>query len=196
MRFNFKAVETQKLRAILTHQAGAASGLIEFEAWGTSARPVPIPPDPPPSLATNRAKTGYPKASASHTSRYDKVEFANDGMINYRPTPNNRWTAYESKEKHDWLDIDFGKPVEFSRVELYIYDDRGGVQAPSRYDVQFWDGSAWKDVANPKKSPEQPRGGQFNEVRFDTIKTAKVRVVFTHSGKSRSGVTEVLVWGE
>ncbi len=37
----------------------------------------------------------------------------------------NRWTSYESKNKADWLAIDFGKPTEFRRVELAIYDDRG-----------------------------------------------------------------------
>jgi hypothetical protein len=33
-------------------------------------------------------------------------------------------------------------------------------------------------------------------VRFDAVKTSKVRVVFTHRGKARSGVSEVLVWRE
>jgi hypothetical protein len=90
--------------------------------------------------------------------------------------------------------IDFGAEKEVGRVELAIYDDGGGVQAPERYDVQYWTGTAWQDVTGAKKSPEAPVGGQFNEVRFDGVKTAKVRVVFTHKGKARSGVSEVLVW--
>ena len=43
---------------------------------------------------------------------------------------------------------------------------------------------------------EEPRGGEFNEVRFDRVTTARLRVVFTNAGKARSGVTEVLVWRE
>ncbi len=47
-----------------------------------------------------------------------------------------------------------------------------------------------------KKSPEKPAGSQFNEVRFDRVKASKVRVVFTHAGKARNGVSEILVWNE
>ena len=78
-----------------------------------------------------------------------------------------------------------------------IYDDRGGVQAPASYAVEYWDGKEWKAVAEDvKRSPEKPTGGMFNEVRFTPVTASKVRIVFTHAGKSRSGVTEVLVWAE
>ena len=72
----------------------------------------------------------------------------------------------------------------------------GGVQAPASYTVQFWDGAAWRDAAGQKKAPERPAGGQWNEARFDKVKTTRVRVVFTHQGKARSGVSEVLIWPE
>jgi len=49
---------------------------------------------------------------------------------------------------------------------------------------------------NAKKSPETPAGGQWNEVTFDRVKTAKVRIVFSHAGKARSGVSEILIWRE
>jgi hypothetical protein len=62
--------------------------------------------------------------------------------------------------------------------------------------VQFWDGKEWRDVVEPKKSPETPAGGQLNEVRFAPVNAARVRVVFTHAGKARSGVSEVFVWGD
>jgi hypothetical protein len=189
----FPELKTTRLRAVLTHAPGGKAGLTEIEAWGPGDLPVQPAPMPPGNLAHNPTGKGFPKAIASHTSRFDKVEEANDGKVNFTATPHNRWTSYESPNATDWLEIDFGEAKTVARVELAIYDDRGGVQAPTRYDVQFWDGSAWKDVANAKRSPEQPRGGQFNEVRFDAVKAAKVRVVFTHSGKSRSGVTEVLV---
>ncbi len=83
-----------------------------------------------------------------------------------------------------------------SEIELAIYDDRGGVQSPTKYEVEFWDGTAWKPVVNAKKAPEKPTGSQFNEFRFDRVKTNKVRVVFTHAGKARSGVSEMFVWSD
>jgi hypothetical protein len=192
----FPKLETDKVRAVITHSARGKSGLTEFEVWGDATTPYVPPPSPVGNLALNEKGTGYPKASASYTSPFDKVEAVNDGRIVFRPTPANRWTSYESPNKSDWLEIDFGTKKEVSRVELYIYDDRGGVQAPERYSVQWWDGSTWTDVAKATKSPEQPTGGVKNTVKFPRIETSKVRVVFTHEGKARSGLTEIEMFRE
>jgi hypothetical protein len=177
-----------KLRATFTHRAGGRTWLTEIEAWGRldgEYKPAPMP-------AGNLAQGA--KASASFTSRFDNVAMANDGIVNFNAGPANRWTSYESPNASDWLEIDFGAEKDVGRVELAIYDDRGGVQAPTKYAVQWWDGKAWRDVANAKHSPEKPAGGQWNEATFDHVKTPKVRVVFTHAGKARSGVSEVLIW--
>jgi hypothetical protein len=193
----FPALKTTKLRAVLTHQAGSKSGLSEFEAWGDADLPLAPVPMPEGNLAYNPTGKGFPKATASHTDRFGANPMAAlDGKISFRPSPFNRWTSYESPNATDWLEIDFGAEKQVGRIELGIYDDHGGVQAPARYDVQFWDGKEWKEVSGAKKTPAEPIGGQFNEVRFDAAKTTKVRLVFTNRGKARSGVTEVLVWAE
>jgi hypothetical protein len=192
----FPELETRKLRAVLRHAPGGKAGLTEFEAWGDVALPVKPAPVPPGNLAVNPGGKPFPKASASHTSRFDKVEMANDGVVSFQPTPHNRWTSYESKADADWLEIDFGSPKEFARVELALYADRGGVRTPKKYFVQTWDGSAWKDVSDARYDPIEPAGGQFNEVRFAKVRSAKVRVVFTHRDKAKSGVSELFVWPE
>ena len=51
-------------------------------------------------------------------------------------------------------------------------------------------------VTNVKLSPEKPVGGQFNEAAFDAVTASKVRVVFTHRRKARSGVSEMFVWAD
>ncbi len=192
----FSEIETTKIRAVFRHAKDARSGLTEFEAWGDAKLPVAPAPAPAGNLAFNSGNKPFPKASASFTSRFDKVEHANDGVTCFGPTPHNRWTSYESPNASDWLEIDFGSEKEFARLELAIYDDRGGVRAPASYDVQYWSGSRWVDAAGQKKSPEQPVGGQWNEVRFRKVKASKVRVVFVHKNKARSGVSELLVWAE
>ena len=35
--------------------------------------------------------------------------------------------------------------LQVGRVVLHIYDDRGGVQPPVKYTIQFWTGTAWQD---------------------------------------------------
>lgn len=194
--YAIRPTSMSRLRVTLAHAPGTRSGLTEIEAWGDAR--LPLSPAPPPvgNLAYRDGRAEFPKASASHTSRFDKVEWANDGIVSFAPNPHNRWTSYESKAESDWLEIDFGRLVEFRRVELAVYDDRGGVQAPRDYAVQYWSDDAWQDVESLVKSPANPVGGQWNEARFAPVKSAKVRIVFTHRGPSRSGVSEILVWNE
>jgi hypothetical protein len=195
-RIDFPPLDVTRLRGVFTHAPGGRTGLTEFEAWGMTTLPVTPAPPPAGNLALNSGGQAFPKASASYTSRFDQVEMANDGVTNFAPTPHNRWTSYESPNATDWLAIDFGAAKSFARVELAIYDDRGGVQAPRTYDVEYWDGTIWRPVANAVRAPDRPTGGQFNEVRFDRVNATKVRVVFAHAGKARSGVSEVFVWPE
>jgi hypothetical protein len=183
-----------KLRATLVHAAGARSGLSELELWGDAELPIASAPPPAGNLAFNPGNQPFPKASASHTSRFDKVERANDGRIVFAPTPNNRWTSYESPHDSDWLEIDFGQKRSFRRVELAIYDDRGGVQAPKEYHVEWWDGQGWQPVADAVYSPVRPTGGVLNQIGFAPVTASKLRVVFQHAGRARSGVSEILVW--
>lgn len=193
----FQPVSTSGIRATLHHSPGGKSGLTEFEVWGEARLPLPEPPHPAGNIAHNPGDRPFPKASASHFDRFGgKPALAIDGKTNFLPSPTNRWTSYESKGETDWLEVDFGAAKSFHRVELAIYDDRGGVQPPVKYDIEYWDGAAWKPVAGIRKSPERPAGGRFNEARFDRVESTKVRVVFTHAGKARSGVSEIFVWSE
>ena len=189
-------VETSRLRIELTHKPGSFSGLSEIEAWGDAKLPLEPAPPPKDNFAYRAPGEEFPKAAASHTSRFDKVEMANDGIVSFSSSPHNRWTSYESKTDRDWLEIDFGAEREVGRVELAIYDDRGGVQAPTDYLVETWNGQKWIAAANQKKSPEKPVGGQFNEVRFDRVKSTKLRVMFTHAAPARSGISEIFIWPE
>src|SRR5262249_51490069 len=117
-------------------------------------------------------------------------------VIFLSPSPHNRWTAFGSPNRSDWLEIDLGVEKEVGRVDLHIYDDGGGVQSPAGYHVQYWDSKAWRDAEQQKKNPAIPVGGERNSVSFQRFKAQRVRVVFTHRGKARSGVSEIEIWKE
>jgi len=186
-----------KLRVTLNHAAGARSGLTELEAWGGSSEPYQPAPPPAGNLAYNSSGEGFPKATASHSDRFGGQPMrAIDGKIVFIPTPMNRWTSYESPTASDWLEIDFGKPREVGRVELHVYDDRGGVQPPAKMTIEYHDGTVWREVSAAKSSPEKPVGSVMNTIRFTPVQTTKLRAVFTHQGNARSGVTEMEVWRE
>ena len=54
----------------------------------------------------------------------------------------------------------------------------------------------WRDAANQVKSPTMPASSAMNTVTFAKVTTPKIRVVFTHKGDARSGVTELEIWKE
>jgi hypothetical protein len=193
----FPAQELQKLRFTFTHAAGGRTGLTEIEGWGDMDGTYQPAPPPPGNLALNLRGEGFPRASASFHDRFGGVpRLANDGKTIYSPNPINRWTSYGSTNQTDWLEVDFGEPKEIGRIELCIYDDRGGVQPPASYAVEIWSGSQWREAPGQAKQPAAPVGSAVNTVTFPTQTTSKFRVVFTHSGKARSGVTEILAWRE
>jgi len=193
----FAARDITRLRVVFTHSPGGFTGLTEIEAWGEGALPYSAPPSRPGNLAYNPTAKGFPKASASFSDVYGGLPRNSiDGRIIYKPNPVNRWTSYGSTNASDWLEVDFGEPKEVSRAEIYLYDDRGGVQPPVSYTVQYFAMGDWRDAPNQSKSPARPTGSSMNTVTFTQVSTPKVRVLFNHQAKARSGVTELELWKE
>ena len=194
---SFPKLDAEKVRAVLVHGETGKAGLTEFEAWGPGVRPYVAAAPPAGNLALNQKGEGYPKASASHHDTFGGLpKLANDGRTGYLPVPVNRWTCYGSTTPSDWLEIDFGAAKEFSRLEIGFFDDRGGVQAPESYSVEYFDGKEWKAATGQKRTPEKAAGGSMNAVRFDRVSASKVRLVCTHKGQAKSGVTEMEVWND
>ena len=194
--WTFDEMPVRQLKIVMTRGDHGKPGLTELEVWGNAIRPITPPPAPEGTLAAGRKNMEYPKMSASHTSRYDRLEMANDGRSVFAASPHNRWTCYESPNTSDWLEVDFGKAETVSRVELLIYDDGGGVQAPKAITIEWFDGTRWKPVDLKRANPEKPTGGISNSLLFQPVSTTRLRAVFEHKGAARSGVTEMEVWAQ
>ena len=182
---------------MLHHADGAQSGLTEIEVWGPGKRPYQPPSPPKGNIAANSIGKGFPTATCSHHDIYGGVpSSAIDGKIIHKSNPVNRWTSYGSPNKSDWLEIDFGEKKEVSRAVIHIYDDRGGVHAPTQMRVETWNGTAWVEAKQQVADPKLPAGSRANIITFSKVTTSKLRIVFTHKGKARSGATEIEVWRE
>ena len=195
--FYFEPITFQKFKVTLTHAKGFRSGLTELEAWGDVRLPLARIPARPGNLAFNDGVGEFPKATCSHHDIYGGLpRSAIDGVTNFLATPMNRWTSYGSPNESDWLQIDFGKETEFRRVELAIYDDRGGVQTPISIELQVGTDDGWTPIDQVTFSPEEPVGSQWTTASFAAVKSDKLRIVFQNRGAARSGVTEVMIWND
>ncbi len=146
-------------------------------------------------LAYNPGDRTYPRASASYTYQYDRVAWLIDGKINYGGEPRNRWTAYQSPNASDWVQVEFGDPKTVNRVVLHFYADSSGTHLPSDYSVQVWFNGKWTNVQTPKKIPSKPVAAGPNLVTFAPQTVSAVRVTLIHSEGSKSGLTELMVMG-
>ncbi len=193
-----KIPETALRQVELTfqHAENGRTGLTEIELWGDAVRPVSPAPAPKGNLAFRAPGADYPRLTASHTSRYDRLEMANDGRIVFGATPHNRWTSYESPNAVDWLELEFEEPKQVGRIVALIYDDGGGVQAPKSLSVEWQNGDKWTSVNELTANPSKPTGGVANTLTFAPVTTRRLRVLFENKGNSRSGVTELEAWKE
>jgi hypothetical protein len=90
-----------------------------------------------------------------------------DGKL---PTDSNdhsipRFTWWDRKGSHEWVQYDFRKPREVSGVQVYWFDDRprgGGCRVPESWEVHYLAGREWKPVVGASEYGTQR--DQYNQV--------------------------------
>lgn len=146
----------------------------------------------PTNLAAKVAGAEFPKANCSFISAYDKIHTLHDNSVDFRLMEANRWTAYQSPNTEDWIEIDFGDEKSFSKLAIYFYED-GGVTPPQSYRISYLAGDSYVDIESPSLSPNKPTSNVPNIVQFPVVKSRVVRITFKHQVETRTGVTELIV---
>jgi hypothetical protein len=190
----FPGIQASRIRVSLFPKPGATVGLTELEAWGSGTPPVPGPTAPVANLALNPDREGFPRVSASFTYRDDSPWEAVDGRMALTRYSRNRWTAFETPNREDWLEVDFGRPEEVRRVELFLYGDGRGVVAPEAYRIEAWTGSTWETVGIRARVPEMPMAWALNQLELEPVRTERLRAVFRHALPGATGVAEMRVF--
>jgi len=192
----FEELRTEKVRVVVRPRDGMATGITELEAWSETQPPLDEPADAGKNLAYNPDTTGYPRVRASYTHDGDPISKVND-----MKTPmlsahrENRWTAYDSPNEEDWVEVEFGAKETVRRLDLYLWADGRGVEAPASYTVEYWTGSRWASASVRERRPSTPDAMALNTVQIERVETKKVRVVFEHAQPKYSGLAELMVWG-
>jgi hypothetical protein len=129
--------------------------------------------------------TGPVRASASHTYAFDTPRAVVDGIVANDP----RWTAFNSPNTVDWVQLEFTSPRSCSGLTIHTYDDGGGVQPPRLMYVEYCNGSRLEQVQHARWNPIGPRAGA-NIVTFDSVVTTALRIYFVHrdGGYQNTGI--------
>ena len=161
-----------------------------------AAREVPLNDETRFNYAVNNDGDYFPSYDASHTGPGSSLAMIYDGQYRYDTPPTNRWTSVGSTEEADWVSIDLGMPRPIDTIKLFLLDDGEGVVAPSRFELQHWDGKAWVEVPGQNRNPKTPAGGRPNTISFPETPLQRLRVVLHRpKGASGTGITEFQAWG-
>lgn len=146
----------------------------------------------PPAPSDNLALAA--SASCSYTSPWESCAAINDGIDPplSNDTANPRWGTWPEVGEQ-WALLTWSEPVTLGAADVYFFDDDQGIAQPASWRLQYWNGSAYVDVADPSGYPTAIN--QYNHVTFDEVSTTRLRVVL-QSGEASVGLLEVKAFGE
>jgi len=87
----------------------------------------------------------------------------------------SRWISDSATGPH-WLEINFGKPRPFNRIELYTGEAHSFDYILRDFALQYWSGSEWKDIPGAQKKNNLIENPQFT---FIEQTAQKVRLYVT-----------------
>ncbi|MFD0576929.1 galactose-binding domain-containing protein [Dactylosporangium darangshiense] len=132
-------------------------------------------------------------AACSYTSAWESCAAINNGD---EPASSNigaandgtRWGTWPQTGTQ-WAELQWSSAQSVSKAQVYFFDDEGGIDMPSAWKLQYWNGSAYVDV--PGASAYTLTKNAYNTVTFTATSTTRLRVQLTATGTSSLGLLEV-----
>ena len=186
-------VDSEEVEATLT--------LIPYYAWNNRgdnmtmnvwfARDVQTVLDAIPHTVGN-----VKEAKASHTFDSDTVMAVADGKQPKKSFDGSipRWTSYPQFGKAQWVELELKKEQEVESVSVYWYDDKGGVQLPTEWSLEYRTGGEWKTWQLYNTDNYNLFADQYNMVHpAEPIKADAIRINATPKSDSTVGILEVVI---
>jgi len=171
-------------------------GLLEQTDW--KSQWIGVKPPSPPTEHMDATKPGrvnvalFAKASTSYVSGHESLDAVNDGF-KLNNSNDKRYGAYGNwpKKGTHWVQYEWPKPVNVDSIDVYWFDDKGGVIPPKAARVLYWDGKAFKPVKNPVGLGLEVN--KYNTTTFKAVTTSKLKLEFDSNGQS-TGILEFKVY--
>ena len=134
--------------------------------------------------------------SATHTFSNDEVTAVADGKepSSSADTSIPRWTSWPQKGQSQQLTVELRKLQSVESVSVYWYDDRGGVQIPVSWSLEYRQDGSWKPWQLYTTDRYNCFADQYNMVHpAAPVKTDAIRVTMQPRQDSTVGILELLV---
>jgi hypothetical protein len=179
----FPAVSAQRVRVLATNASGAKTGLTEVKIYNRGGVQQP----PPSNLALSAS------AVCSFTSTWESCGAINNGdeptSSNFgAPNQGNRWGTWNQTGTQT-AELQWSSAQSLTRADVYFFDDEQGIDMPSSWKLQYYNGSAYVDV--PGASAYTLTKNAYNTITFPAVSTTRLRVQLTGTGTASVGLLEV-----
>ena len=133
------------------------------------------------------------RSSTSYVSGHETITALNDGATP-RNSNDKSHGAYGNwpRTGTQWVQYEWSQPISTRQIDVYWFDDHGGVRLPKACRLMFWDGSAFVTVTNAIGLGLAEN--RFNTTTFPELTTAKLRLEFDSEGRSSTGLLEWRVY--
>jgi hypothetical protein len=126
-------------------------------------------------------------ATTSYVSSWETIAALNDG---YTPANSNdksqgAYGNWNNPNSTQWVQYDWSQTYKVTSIEVYWFDDGGGVLTPTTAYADYWNGAAWVRIGN---IPLQKNA--FNILAVPSIDMSRLRVSMLNTTQS----TGILEW--
>lgn len=105
-----------------------------------------------------------------------------------------RWTSYPQLGREQTVEVTLRKEQPVESVSVYWYDDKGGVQQPMSWSMEYKDGDEWKEFKPYITDRFGIELDQYNMVHpASEIKTKALRLKIQPKKDSTVGILELIV---
>lgn len=138
----------------------------------------------------------FAEVKASHTFHNDHLSVisSNNNPKNSFDTSIKRWTSYPQKGKKQWIDITLKNKTNIQSIAVYWYDDKGGVQVPKQWELQYWHKNKWIDFPLYVTDSYSVFIDQYNMVHpAGELKTERIRVKMAPKKEAAVGILDIKI---
>ena len=130
-------------------------------------------------------------ATTSYVSSWETITALND---NYTPANSNdkshgAYGNWNNPNSVQWVQYDWSQAFSVTSVQVYWFDDAGGVLTPTTAYLESWNGTAWVNLGNIPLVKDA-----FNTLNFTATSTTRLRVSMRNTSQS-TGLLEWRVTG-
>ncbi len=133
------------------------------------------------------------KSSTSFVSGHETINALNDGFDPAHANDKSHG-AYGNwpQTGTQWVQYEWSESIHTDKIDVYWFDDGGGVRLPKACRLLYWDGANFVPVNTA--SGLGLAGGRYNTTSFAAVSTAKLRLEFDANDKASTGVLEWRVY--